>query len=858
MSNPRGTCVLPIRLQDRAKLFKVLILPEIHHTLILGTDFWKSMGVIPNLRSNELTFCRYEDLASFESPLHLTPHQETTLSRFLDRHFQDSSETLGCTDVIKHRIVTDSPPIKSRYYPVSPVVQREIDKQLQQMLEQDVIEKSNSPWSSPILLVKKKDGTYRFCVDFRKLNAVTAKDSYPIPYVSHTLDKLRDSKYLTTLDIKSAYWQIKMADESKQFTAFTVPNRGLYQFKRLPFGLHNAPATFQRCIDLVIGHDLEPNVFVYLDDVIVVTKTFEEHVKILEDVLLRLGKAGFTLNRDKCKFCVPELKYLGYVVNENGLTVDPDKVQAIIDIPTPRTTKEIRRIIGMASWYRRFSPNFSTLMAPICALLRKNSKIQWTPHCDQAFDKLKELLVSAPILNCPDFDLSFSLQTDASDFGLGAVLTEMTSDGEKVICYISRSLEKRERAFSTTEKECLAVLWAIEKLRPYLEGIPFTVITDHHSLTWLHNLKDPHGRLARWAIRLQQYDFKILHRKGKEHVVPDTLSRSVPVVDPVEPPDTPSDTCDKWYLDLHRKIASRPARYPAFTIKDGKIFKYLKSSHVTVSNNGWKEVVPRERRKALLSEHHDSATAGHVGIAKTHSRLANLYYWPKMRQDVSRHVSKCKICLWVKTPNQAPAGLMLTPKPPGQPWENIATDIFGPLPRSTSGYSYILVVLDLFSKFPLLFPLRKATAPAVAKHLEDDVFLMFGAPSSIRCDNGSQFRSRELKNLAQKYGTKLSLNPRYHPQCNPSERTNRTMKAMIRATLASHADSNQRVWDKDLGKIACALRTSKSDTTGFTPYFVNFGREIILSGDQHQKPPPDKNQLSDPTKRSAALRQIYE
>jgi hypothetical protein len=276
MSNPRVTCVLPIRLQDRAKLFKVLILPEIHHTLILGTDFWKSMGVIPNLRSNEWTFCRDEDLASFESPLHLTPHQEATLSRFLDRHFQDPSETLGCTDVIEHRIVTDSPPIKSKYYPVSPVVQREIDKQLQQMLEQDVIEKSNSPWSSPILLVKKKDGTYRFCVDFRKLNAVTAKDSYPIPYVSHTLDKLRDSKYLTTLDIKSAYWQIKMADESKQFTAFTVPNRGLYQFKRLPFGLHNAPATFQRCIDLVIGHDLEPIVFVYLDDVIVVTKTFED------------------------------------------------------------------------------------------------------------------------------------------------------------------------------------------------------------------------------------------------------------------------------------------------------------------------------------------------------------------------------------------------------------------------------------------------------------------------------------------------------------------------------------------------------------------------------------------------------
>lgn len=349
------------------------------------------------------------------------------------------------------------------------------------MISEGVVEESASPWSSPVVMVRKRDGSYRFCVDFRKVNAITERDAYPLPYISSILDKLRDARYLTTIYIKAAYWQIPMKEESKQYTAFVVPHRGLYQFRRMPFGLHNAPATFQRLIDSVLGHDLEPYMFPYLDDVIIVTSSFEEHRRILKVVLERLQSAGLSLNQEKCHFCKQELRYLGYVVNQHGLLVDPEKVKAITDIPRPRSLSEVRRIIGMASWYRRFVPDFSTLIAPMTALLRKNHSFHRTEECEDSFDNVKAHLVSAPILSCPNFD--------ASGYGVAGVLTQTYPDGERVISYISRYLTRLERNYSTTERECLAVLFAIEKFRPYVEASSFTVVSDNYSLKWLNSIQ---------------------------------------------------------------------------------------------------------------------------------------------------------------------------------------------------------------------------------------------------------------------------------------------------------------------------------------------------------------------------------
>lgn len=264
---------------------------------------------------------------------------------------------------------------------------------------------------------KKEPNKYRFCVDFRKLNQVTERDAYPIPYVSSTLDKLRDARYLSSLDIRSAYFQVPLPESSKPLTAFTVPNRGLFQFRRLPMGLANAPATFQRLIDRVLGPELEPHVFAYLDDIIVVTESFEKHLEVLREIFRRAKEANLTVAKEKCQFCRSELRYLGYIVNRNGLQVDPDKVKAIVDIPIPKTVSDVRRFLGLASWYRRFVPQFSSLSAPLCNLLRKNKTFVWDSSCDNTFTSLKEHLVSAPVLTCPDFSLPFTIQTDASGFG---------------------------------------------------------------------------------------------------------------------------------------------------------------------------------------------------------------------------------------------------------------------------------------------------------------------------------------------------------------------------------------------------------------------------------------------------------
>lgn len=859
-----GSVQIPFSIGQKTEWIEVIVVPDLPHNLIYGVDFFKQMGVVPDLRSGSWEFSdlRYNSPASLASvevpPALLDDSQRVVIDQMVDEYFVKMGTKLGRAKHVEHqiRLIDPSqPPIKQRYYPVSPVIQREIDKQVTEMEAEGVIERSDSDWSSPILMVPKKDGTSRFCVDFRKVNAVTQRDAYPLPYISNILDRLKNAKYISSLDIKSAYWNIPLTEDSKKFTAFTIPGRGLWQFKRLAFGLHSAPATFQKFIDKVLGPELEPFVFKYLDDVIIIADTLEKHVEILNEVLKRVVVAGFTLNREKCFFVVPELKYLGYIVNVNGLSVDPDKVAAILRIPIPHTAKEVRRMLGVASWYKRFIPSYSDVCAPLNRLTRKAVKFVWNDSCNKAWNKIKQCLISAPILSCPDFTLPFTIQTDASSYGLGAVLTQATAEGEKVICYLSRSLTRLEQKYTTTEQECLAVLWAIEKLRPYVEGSHFTVITDHHSLVWLHNLKDPCGRLARWAIRLQQYQFKIIHRKGCDHHVPDALSRSVPVLDACKVENEMVYPPCAWYLRMLQKIRNAPERFPDWRIEEEKLYRYQKTTTVGLCSDElqWKRVVPRSERKAILSKMHDAPTSGHLGIYKTYHRALQQYYWPHMHADVSRYIRKCETCIAQKVERKPPAGLMASRYIVDRPWKQISIDFVGPLVRSTSGYNYILTVMDVFSKFILAFPVRKATAPAAVKILENNVFLLFGSPDSIVLDNGAQFRSKEFKKLAATYNIKLRYNAHYHAQANIVERAHSTLKQSLRSYLRD----DQRKWEDNLQKVTCALRTSVHESTKCTPYFVNFGREIVFPDDMIDRVPEKVENDVDVDERRQIFCEIY-
>lgn len=441
--------------------------------------------------------------------------------------------------------------------------------------------------------------------------------------------------------------------------------------------------------------------------------------------------------------------------------------------------------------------------------------------------------MQAPIFSCPDFSKQFTISCDASNVGIGAVLSQSSDFGEKVIAYASRILGKTEQKFSTTERECLAVIWSIEKFRPYVEGTHFEVITDHHSLLWLHNLRDPQGRLARWSLRLQPFDFTLIHRKGKEHVVPDLLSRNpVPTSQPVVMIESVNlvieQIQDKWYKKMIELTSQKSDQFSSWKVEENKLWKHVPSN----CSNGddeedWKLVLPKEKRLEAFQQCHDAPTSGHMGVYKTYRRLQQNYYWPKMRKDTATYVARCKTCQQTKNDSVKPAGFMGQQRVVNRPWKMLSVDLIGPLARSSKGNKFIMVVVDTFSKYTLLFPLRAAKALSVARHLEEDVFLVYGVPDFIIFDNGSEFIGQPVRNLKQEYKVKTIYTPSHHPQANPTERTNRTIGNMLRA----YVGDNHRHWDSNLHQIGCALRTAVSETTGYSPAFLVFGREIKLVGE---------------------------
>ncbi len=459
----------------------------------------------------------------------LIPIQSESLLALLQRYihvFSSNPKGPGMVTHVEHTIDTGtSAPIKQRSYRVSRTEEEHINNEVDEMLTNDIIRPSCSPWSSPVVLVSKKDGSMRFCIDYRKLNDVTKKDSYPLPRIQEALDVLNGAKYFSSLDFAAGYWQIKVRDEDIPKTAF-VTKRGLFEFTRMPFGLVNAPATFQRAMDVLLTGLNWKVSLIYIDDILVFSPTFDQHLVDLESVLQRLSVAKFTVKLSKCFFGREEVAYLGHLVGSQGVKPDPSKLNAVKLFPVPTNLTEVRSFLGLTTYYHRFVPCYSSVAEPLYRLQKKNVHFEWSSECQIAFERIKQLLVSSPTLRFPNFEREFILMTDASGVGVGVILSQIDeNDKEYVVGYASRALSSEERNYSTTEKECLAVLYGIKYFRCYLHGNHFTVITDHGSLTWLINLRDANGRLARWALQLQGFHYTIKHRPGREHANADALSR---------------------------------------------------------------------------------------------------------------------------------------------------------------------------------------------------------------------------------------------------------------------------------------------------------------------------------------------
>ena len=448
----------------------------------------------------------------------------------LIREYQDvfslGSDDLGRTNRITHIINTgDASPIRQSPRRIPMALKDEVKTHIDQMLKSGIIRESQSPWASPIVLVKKKNGGgTRFCIDYRKLNSVTKKDAYPLPRMEDALEALSGSKYFSSLDLISGYWQVEVADKDKEKTAFTT-HVGLYEFNVMPFGLSGAPSTFQRLMEAVMSGMQWESCMIYIDDIIIFGKTFSEHNARLRKVFQKLRDAGLKMKPQKCQFLCKEIKYLGHIVSERGIQTDPEKIQAVADWPTPRSADDVKQFIGLASYYRRFITNFAKIAAPLHKLATKGKEFCWSKECEESFCLLKRALVTAPVLSYPCSEGLFVLDTDASDQAIGGVLSQIVNNQEKVICYGSKVLSKAEKNYCTTRQELLAIVYFLKQFRHYLLGRKFKVRTDQKALTWLQKFKDPEGQMARWQLQLAEYDFIIEHRAGRSHSNADALSR---------------------------------------------------------------------------------------------------------------------------------------------------------------------------------------------------------------------------------------------------------------------------------------------------------------------------------------------
>ena len=460
----------------------------------------------------------------------LLASQKGNISDILGEFGGTFSEIPGCTSTVVHHIELKTPePVRSKMYPVLVNLKGDFDKEINNLLDLGIISPSKSDYCSPVVMVKKPDGSYRVTQDFRALNSVTVFDAEPMPCIEEDLHKFSGARYFTELDLCKAYHQIRLSDQSKKYTAFPT-SKGLMEYARLPFGLVTAGASYIKLMKIVLGDipsDLEHAISVYYDNIFIATKEWDHHLEALRFVLRRLKKHGLTARPSKCTFGYPVMNYLGFTVSELGVSPANDKVEAINNVGCPQTKKKLRSFLGMMSFYRKFIPNLAKLSAPLSDMLKKDSKepLKWSSETSDCFNKLKLNLTKAPILALPDLLKTFCIRSDASDLAIGGVLVQYHGEVPKPVSFISRKLSNAELNYSVIERECLALVWSIEKFSYYLMGTEFILETDHRPLTYLQNCKNSNPRIMRWALSLQPYKYRVVYIPGSENHGADFLSR---------------------------------------------------------------------------------------------------------------------------------------------------------------------------------------------------------------------------------------------------------------------------------------------------------------------------------------------
>ncbi|GJR89348.1 putative reverse transcriptase domain-containing protein [Tanacetum coccineum] len=720
----------------------------------------------------------------------------------------------------KINLVSGAAPVARAPYRLAPSEMKELSKQLKELLEKGFIRPSSSPWGAPVLFVKKKDGSFRMCIDYRELNKLTVKNRYPLPRIDDLFDQLQGSSVYSKIDLRSGYHQLRVREEDIPITAFRT-RYGHYEFQVMPFGLTNAPAVFMDLMNRVCKPYLDKFVIVFIDDILIYSKTKGEHSEHLKIILDLLKKEKLYAKFSKCDFWLESVQFLGHVINREGVHVDPAKIEAVKNWPVPKSPTEVRQFMGLAGYYRRFIEGFSLIAKPLTKLTQKNKRFEWGADEDEAFQKLKQDLCTAPILALPEGPDDFIVYCDASLKGYGAVLMQR----DKVIAYASRQLKTHEENYTTHDLELGAVVFALRLWRHYLYGTKCVVYTDHKSLQYILDQKELNMRQRRWIELLSDYDCEIRYHPGKANVVADALSRKVR-----DKPLRVRSLVMSTYTDLSERIlkaqleAVKQENVKAENL--GRLLKPIFEIHSDgiryFENRVWLPLFGG-LRDLIMHESHKSKYSIHPGSDKMYQDLKKLYWWPNMKADIATYVSKCLTCAKVKAEHQRPSGLLQQPEIPEWKWEHITMDFVTGLPRTSSGYDSIWVIVDRLTKSAHFLPMKKTDSmEKLTRQYLKEVVCRHGVPLSIISDRDSRFASGFWRSLQNALGTNLNMSTAYRPETNgQSERTIQTLEDMLCACVIDFG----RSWDRHLPLVEFSYNNSYHASIKAAPFEALYGRK---------------------------------
>lgn len=797
-------------------------------TSILGADFLRHNKLLIDLHQRKLVdrvtelSIKANNCSSTESGVYMIGRNHAYHN--ILKQYPDVLRPMSLKSPAKHNVVhhieTTGPPLYARPRPLPPDKYKAAKLEFERMLDMGICQPSKSPWASPLHVVKKKDGSLRVCGDYRRLNAVTQPDRYPIPRIQDFTYQLHGKKIFSKLDLKMAYYWIPISREDAEKTAIITPF-GLFEFNCMTFGLRNASQTFQRFMHEALRglHSC----FAFVDDVLVFSENEEQHKQHLQEVLQRLNDYGVTLNLSKCEFGKTKINFLGYEVSAAGIQPTEERIEAISNYPKPKNIQELRRFLGMLNFYRDCLPHQAELQTELNKFLhnkKKNDKtpVDWTPHAEQAFNNCRQSILEATLLSHPVANKPLCMMTDASDRSIGAVLQMKIDNTWKPLAFFSKTMSETQRRYSVYDRELLAMYAAVKHFRRLIEGNDVIIYTDHKPLTYALTRADSTSdtpRRERQLHFISQFCTAIKYVKGENNAVADALSRveeiSCPsVIDFMKLADDQNE--DEELNSLRKK--------PNLKFTDVTLPGLQRPITCEISTSTPRPYLPTTYRFVAFKAQHDLC---HPGVRTTRKQIAAKYFWPHMNQDTANWARSCIACQRAKIYRHTVTPLGEFPQ--SQRFEHLHIDIVGPLQPSNE-YRYCVTMIDRFTKWPEAVPVRDITAAVVAKALYDGWIARFGCPLRITTDQGRQFESSLFKSLMRKFGITRLRTTAYHPQANGQvERWHRTLKTALMARCTTTE------WAQELPTVLLGLRTALRADNNLSPALMTYGATLRLPAD---------------------------